>query len=75
LGVSGNPSVYVRDRRTGITRLVSLNSQGQAANSASTFLNVSDDGRFVYFLSGATNLSSNAATVIRQMEPFLCATS
>lgn len=48
--------VYVRDRDTGKTRLVSVNSTGLRANKGSCCPSISPDGRFVVFLSSATNL-------------------
>ena len=54
--------IFVRDRHTGKTERVSLNSQGQEGNGHSGFIGVrskpsiSADGRFVAFSSDATNL-------------------
>jgi Tol biopolymer transport system component len=48
--------VFVRDRRTGKTRRVSINSRGRQANGASGDASISADGRLVLFDSEATNL-------------------
>jgi Tol biopolymer transport system component len=48
--------VYVHDRRTGNTRLVSKNSHGTAADSYSFVGSISGNGRFVAFESRASNL-------------------
>ncbi len=56
--------VFVRDRQTGTTELVSNAGNGAQGNSASFFCSISDDGRYVAFASGATNLvpSDNKAS-------------
>jgi Tol biopolymer transport system component len=50
--------VFVHDRQTGETALVSVSSKGEQANggSASFASSISADGRFVAFISVATNL-------------------
>jgi len=48
--------VYVHDRRTGQTTLISKDSAGKAANGASDIPFISADGRFVAFQSDANNL-------------------
>ena len=48
--------VFVHDRTTGGTWRVSIDSAGAQANSYSRFPAISADGRFVAFLSLATNL-------------------
>ena len=54
--------VFVRDRQTGITRRVSVNSLGGESNAASTEPTISADGRFVAFESRATTLLGFDAT-------------
>jgi Tol biopolymer transport system component len=49
--------VFLRDRQTGTTSLVSVNSLGEAANGPALEPSVSADGRFVAFASGASNLA------------------
>jgi Tol biopolymer transport system component len=53
--------VFVRDRRAGVTRLVSRGTSGTPANGASDAPFVSADGRFVAFLSNATTLVAGDA--------------
>lgn len=48
--------VFVRDLQTGQTTRVSVNSSGQEANDASAQATISGDGRYVAFLSWASNL-------------------
>jgi Tol biopolymer transport system component len=50
--------VFVRDRKRGTTRRVSLSSAGRQANRGSFAPAISADGRFVAFGSVATNLVS-----------------
>ena len=51
--------VYVHDRQTGATTLVSVSSAGVQANKASEPVDISADGRFVLFNSQGTNLVPN----------------
>jgi Tol biopolymer transport system component len=55
-GIEGQEDVYVRDRRTGTTRRVSLARGGAPANGDSFNSSISADGRFVAFESFASNL-------------------
>jgi Tol biopolymer transport system component len=48
--------VFVRDRQLGLTELDSIDSSGNQANGDSVSPSISADGRFVGFLSFATNL-------------------
>jgi Tol biopolymer transport system component len=48
--------VYLRDRLTGLTTLVSVNSAGQKGNDGSWLPIMSADGRYLSFWSEATNL-------------------
>ena len=48
--------VFVRDRHTGQTTRVSMASDGTQANRYSLYPSISADGRYVGFVSGATNL-------------------
>jgi Tol biopolymer transport system component len=48
--------VFVHDRTTGVTTMVSVNSKGQRANQRSTVPSISGDGLWVVFVSNATNL-------------------
>jgi len=54
---NGNTSdVFVRDRRSGATELVSQSSSGVQGNGGSVYGLISADGRFVAFASGSSNL-------------------
>jgi Tol biopolymer transport system component len=55
-GVQPCPEIYVRDRRSGTTRLVNVSDSGVRANGPSTSPVISSDGRYVVFLSSASNL-------------------
>jgi Tol biopolymer transport system component len=55
---NGVLDVFVRDRNTGTTMLVSRNSAGTQGDDGSGDPSISDDGRYVAFASGATNLVS-----------------
>lgn len=48
-------NVYVHDRETGVTERVSVSSTGKQGNGGSSGGRITDDGRFVTFLSGATD--------------------
>jgi Tol biopolymer transport system component len=48
--------VFVRDRSTGVTTRVSVDSLGTQSDGPSLFPTISPDGRFVAFASEATNL-------------------
>src|SRR5687768_12487085 len=57
----GNPflfvdQVYVHDRETATTEIMSVNDAGEAGNSLSVQADISADGRFVVFSSFADNL-------------------
>jgi Tol biopolymer transport system component len=53
---NANEDVFVRDRQTGTTRLVSVTSNGLQANDGSSYPSISADGRYVAFRSPASNL-------------------
>lgn len=54
---NGNFDIFVRDRVAGKTELISINFGGTAsANSGSGLPAISDNGRFVAFMSTASNL-------------------
>jgi Tol biopolymer transport system component len=53
---NGGPDVFVRDRKTGTTRRVSLGPGGVQGDVGSGRLAISADGRFVTFESDDTNL-------------------
>ena len=55
------PDVYVHDRRTGRTRLVSKTSAGDPADGESSNASISASGRFIAFDCDATNLPGDAS--------------
>ena len=58
---NGSPDVFVRDRQAGTTTRVSVSSGGGQANGSSLWPRISADGRFVAFVSVATNLAGTDA--------------
>jgi Tol biopolymer transport system component len=53
---NGVPDVFVRDRQSNATTLVSLASDGTQGNDVSEWTSISADGRYVAFSSYASNL-------------------
>lgn len=53
---NGQTDIFVHDRQTGVTTLVSRRSDGLQGNGPSSDPGISGDGRFVAFVSYATNL-------------------
>jgi Tol biopolymer transport system component len=53
---NGYPDVFVRDRVSGTTQRVSMSSAGEQGNYDSLWPSISADGRFVAFMSQASNL-------------------
>ncbi len=53
---NSNRDIFIYDRSTETTSLVSVNSSGIGGNGFSSRPNISGDGRFVAFKSGSTNL-------------------
>ena len=59
VSMPGPPTrIYVHDRQTGQTTLVSVASDGTPANSSAFYPSISPDGRYVAFRSNASNLVS-----------------
>ncbi len=56
--VGGFTDIFVRDTVDNVTTRVSVDSFGNEANGASTGCDISADGRYVVFTSGASNLVS-----------------
>src|SRR4029453_292157 len=56
---NGFNQIYVRDRTTGTTRCVSVNSNGHEGNQHSHASSISADGTLIAFDSAATNLAGN----------------
>lgn len=57
----GVAQVYLRDRSAGITRLLSLNATGEAANGNSDQASISANGRYVVLRSVAGNLGATGS--------------
>ncbi|MET8152692.1 TolB family protein [Actinoplanes sp. NPDC049668] len=53
---NGKADVFVRNTSTGTTTLVSVGSSGEQGDAPSTDPSISADGRYVTFMSNATNL-------------------
>lgn len=53
---NGADDIYLHDRSTAITALVSVSSTGAVGNAASSDPAISDDGRYVAYASEASNL-------------------
>jgi Tol biopolymer transport system component len=56
---NGFHDIFVHDRQTGTTEIVSVDSSGVQANGPSFSPSISADGRYVAFYSSATNLVAN----------------
>jgi uncharacterized repeat protein (TIGR01451 family) len=56
---NGSWDVFVHDRETNVTELVSKASDGTLGDFVSEYPRISADGRYVVFISGATNLVPN----------------
>jgi hypothetical protein len=60
--------VFVRDRRMGRTILVSVNAAGTGTgNALSSFPTITPDGRYVAFVSYASNLTADASSAGSQV--------
>ena len=59
---NGSKDVFVRDRLSGTTERVSVDSGGQQGNASSEWASISSDGRYVAFQSSATNLVAGATS-------------
>jgi len=53
---NGTSDVFVRDRQAGTTERVSVANDGTEGNDRSAYPSISADGRYVLFMSSATNL-------------------
>ncbi len=64
---NGIPDVFVRDRQSGTTELVSVDSGGAQGNSFSESPSISADGCYVAFWSSATNLIGGDTNLSREV--------
>jgi len=55
------------DRQNNVSDLVDVATGGAAANASSSWPSISDDGRYVAFQSGATNLAGTDLDVYRDV--------
>jgi len=56
---NNRPDIFVHDRSTGLTTLVSVSSAGVQSTGSSRFPSISKDGRFIAYNSSAPNLVAN----------------
>jgi Tol biopolymer transport system component len=61
------PDVFVRDRLTGATERVSVSSNGREGNDESRVPMISADGRYVFFISLASNFYSGDRPVSAEL--------
>ena len=64
---NGFDDVFVRDRATGTTQRVSVASDGTQGNNISSSPAISGDGRFVAFVSNASNLVPGDTSGVRDI--------
>ncbi len=80
---NGEPDIFVHDRQTGQTERVNVASDGSQANGSSDAPSLSADGRYVAFISWASNLTpgdTNGVTLVHDLqtgktEPVNCGSS
>ena len=70
-GTNGNGHVFVRDRQTGTTTLVSVHSDGTEGDQDSTLPSISADGRYVAFQSQADNLIDGDTNLFPRSDIFV----
>lgn len=63
--------IYLHDRQTGKTTLISKNTAGEQADGKSTLPAISSQGRFVSFLSYAKNLADTGSSIVDRKHVFL----
>ncbi|MDQ1624933.1 MAG: hypothetical protein QOJ49_431, partial [Actinomycetota bacterium] len=57
---NGQRDIFVRDTQTGTTQRISVAAGGVQADGASILPDISGDGRYVVYVSGATNLTADS---------------
>ncbi|MGH7132974.1 MAG: GC-type dockerin domain-anchored protein [Phycisphaerales bacterium] len=65
--LGGFQDIFVYDRTNDTMELVSVNGAGQQANASCSNPIISDNGRFVAFVSSATNLASGTINGVAQV--------
>ena len=53
---NNQPDIFVYDKQNGVMQRITASPQGDAANGASSAPTISGDGRYIAFVSSATNL-------------------
>ncbi|MDH5259066.1 MAG: hypothetical protein OEX07_13715, partial [Gammaproteobacteria bacterium] len=56
---SGQYDIYLHDRQNGVTERISFGDTGVVSNSHSSLPSISADGRYISYMSLASNLASN----------------
>ncbi|TCM39609.1 S8 family serine peptidase [Kribbella sp. VKM Ac-2568] len=64
---NGQTDIFLRDRQTGVTKLLSVALDGANGNGGSREQSISADGRYVTFVSDATNLVTDDVADQRDM--------
>jgi hypothetical protein len=64
---NGTSDVFVKDRKTGKTKRVSVRTNGAQGNGTSDYSAISPSGRYVAFLSAATNLVPNDSNGVQDV--------
>lgn len=64
---NGQPDVFMKDRQTGATTIISTDSAGVQANNSSTYASVDQTGNLVVFVSSATNLVASDTNASRDV--------
>lgn len=64
---NGVPDVFLHDMQTGSTERVSISATGEQANADSYAASISEDGRYVAFVSLATNLVLGDTNGVREV--------
>jgi Tol biopolymer transport system component len=65
--LNGQWDVFVKDRLTGVVDRVSVSTSGAEADALSTTASISGDGRYVAFMSDATNLVPGDTNGVRDV--------
>ena len=66
-GAASCSDIFIRDIQTGLTSMVSQDSNGVQGNNSSSRASISDDGRYVAFQSSASNLVDDDANQVQDI--------